>query len=123
MKNAAEKKKAIINIINSMETEDLIVLNNNYIDAVRAYDDQIFEMDMLDDVCDGHDAYWLACRVYYGEFNPNDDYFKFDGYGNLESLDDCGVREAICADEIADYCIEKNDHLFDDDIIDILLEE
>ena len=30
-------------------------------------------------------AYELAERIQYGDYNINDDYFKFDGYGNMVS--------------------------------------
>jgi hypothetical protein len=27
----------------------------------------------------------IAQMIYFGEFNPNDEYFRFNAYGNLES--------------------------------------
>lgn len=58
-------------------------------------EDRWNDMDYLDDIikCSSEDAvYWLN-RAYYGSdegggsFCPNRDYFKFNGYGNLESSD------------------------------------
>lgn len=33
----------------------------------------------------GENPLWLANRIYYGDFKPCDDYWKFNAYGNLIS--------------------------------------
>ena len=62
---------------------------NGAFDYLIAYD-----MDSLDDFMSGQDAHFIACRVYFGDFNPTDDYFNFDGYGNLKSYNE---REYVAA--------------------------
>lgn len=62
-------------------------------------DDEVIPMDMLDEyfvgvkpseflprVFYGHDAD-TSCEGNYTEFNPNREYFYFNGYGNLVSTD------------------------------------
>ena len=46
-----------------------------------------YDMDEFDEFMSNYTPSEIARMIHYGEFNPNDDYFRFDGYGNLESLD------------------------------------
>ena len=46
-----------------------------------------YDMDSFDEVMLNYTPSEIARMIHSGEFNPNDDYFRFDGYGNLESLD------------------------------------
>lgn len=55
---------------------------NGYLNGER-----LCPMDSFNDYLAGEDQRRLACMVYYGEFCPADDYFYFDGYGNLGSTD------------------------------------
>lgn len=64
-------------------------------------DDRFYSMDDLPDLLAGYDPVELLNRAYfgndldggyidayrqiYGSFNPNREYFRFNGYGNLES--------------------------------------
>ena len=54
----------------------------------KGYGDYIWEtMDRLDDVIVDQPASWLLDRMFYGDFNPRHAYWRFNGYGNLESFD------------------------------------
>lgn len=116
-------KEKIIAYIEEMETVDLIQLHNEYCMEVNTSDNYIFSMDDLDMICQGQDAYWIACRTYFGEFNANDDYIMFDGYGNFRTLNEYNAKHYIYIDEIADYIISNNNSLCDDEILDILEEQ
>ena len=37
----------------------------------------------------------LARAIYYGDFNYNDEYVKFNGYGNLESFSEYGYEKLL----------------------------
>ena len=50
------------------------------------FDEEVFDMCDLDKHLNGLAPSKVALMVVYGNFNPYDNYFKFDGYGNLESL-------------------------------------
>lgn len=113
-------KEKIIECINDMETMDIIQLHNEYCDATNGYDDQIYSMDDFEEICSGQDAYWVACRVFYGDFDPNDEYIMFTAYGNFRTLNEYNVDEYIYTDDIADYIADNNDSLYNDDIQDIL---
>ena len=97
--------KAIEKIINYFE-ENIDVFNTliEELDAYNGYlgDDRFYDMEMLNELfhgCDnidilnraffGHDEDTWHTDSYgnkiYGAFNPNRDYFTFNGYGNLVS--------------------------------------
>lgn len=46
----------------------------------------LYEMEMFDDIMESFEPMDIALKTYYGGFNPNDEYFRFNGYANLESL-------------------------------------
>ena len=58
----------------------------------------IFEMDMFDEIMNGFEPMEIALKTYYGDFNPNDEYFRFNGYANLESLSEYDLEN-----ELLDY--------------------
>lgn len=76
------------------------------LDSYNGYlnDDRYYEMEMLDEFYHGTEPLEILRRAYfgrdndtwttdssgnkiYGEFNPNRDYFTYNGYGNLVSTD------------------------------------
>lgn len=44
-------------------------------------------MDSFDELCEGMKAWEIARACFYGDFNPNHNYWRGDGYGNFESVD------------------------------------
>ena len=116
-------KEKIVTCINEMDHEDMIFLHNEYCCSVNCGDDTIYSMEDLDELCSGQDAYWIACRAVFGDFNANHDYIKFDGYGNFQSLSEYDIEDYISADDIADYIIDYEDSLGNDEIQDILDEK
>lgn len=113
-------KEKLLACIDEMDAGDLIALHNEYCGAVNDCDRYIYSMDDLDMLCNGKDAFWIACRTYFGDFNASDDYIAFNGYGNFETLNDYNLKSYIFADDIADYIARNNDSLYNDDIQDII---
>lgn len=63
--------------------------------------------------------------AHFGEYNYSDDYVRFNGYGNLESLSEYDLEREI-KDEIEDIAaaiIEKRDNLSLDDELEEILDE
>lgn len=61
------------------------------VNEVNSYDGSLMDfnfqrMDLFDEVMTGYSPMELALKLYYGEFNPNDEYFDFDGLGNIASF-------------------------------------
>ena len=95
--------------LNSMDKYDLLDLHNAY--ATECYpDDFIYRMCDIDEVLEGQSAEWLFNRMYYGDFRPTDEYFTFNGYGNLESFNNWSLDDHIFTSDIARYIdSEEND--------------
>lgn len=102
MKETTVKK--IIEFFN--ENEELFNSCMEELDSYNGYlgDDRYYSMDELDEFYNGTEPLELLRRAYYGrdddtwttdssgnktygEFNPNRDYFYYNGYGNLVSSD------------------------------------
>ena len=87
MKTYDEKVEAIKNIIENMDDSDAVALHNEYCYKTNDYDDEIIEMERFDEICEGMTPSDIARGIFYGDFNPNHEYFNFNGYGNFESTD------------------------------------
>ena len=87
MKTYEEKVEAIKNIIEDMDDSDAVALHNEYCYETNNYDDEIIEMERFDEICEGMTPSDIANHIFYGDFNPNHEYFHYDGYGNFESTD------------------------------------
>ncbi len=87
MKTYDEKVEAIKNIIENMDDSDAVALHNEYCYETNDYDDEIIEMERFDEICEGMTPSDIANHIFYGDFNPNHEYFHYNGYGNFESTD------------------------------------
>ena len=85
MKTYDEKVEAIKNIIEDMDDSDAVALHNEYCYETNNYDDEIIEMERFDEICEGMTPIEIANHIFYGDFNPNHEYFHYNGYGNFES--------------------------------------
>lgn len=104
-----KKEEQIKEYLKGLSDSELLSIYNDYADASRY--EQVFTMDEFDEICENMDASDIARRIYHGDFNPNDEYFMFNGYANFISTDD--LADFIDFDDLADYCI-RNDEDFDD---------
>jgi hypothetical protein len=78
----ADIKENILNMYNS----EILALHNEYCRNMSYYDDEIFDNDpyIINELFS--DTFKALQCMFYGQYNPNDDFFKFDGYGNLQSI-------------------------------------
>lgn len=82
------KEEAIHNYVEQLNGDDLTQL----LQHMHAYDGcfdacDYFDMDEFDEFMSNSTPMEIAQMIFYGEFNPNNDYFRFNAYGNLESAD------------------------------------
>lgn len=82
------REQAIRNYVEHLIGDDLTQL----LQHMNAYDGcfeeaTYYDMDEFDEFMSNYTPMEIAQMIYFGEFNPNDDYFRFNGYGNLESAD------------------------------------
>lgn len=106
--NEKRTKKAVIADIIKYFKENEDVFNDcmEELDSYNGYlgDDRYYDMDELNDLYSGQEPQEILFRAFYGfdadtwttdsrgdkehrAFNPNRDYFYFNGYGNLVSSD------------------------------------
>ena len=78
----------------------------------------LYDMDDFDLVMEGYTPTEVVQRTFFGDFNPNGDYFFFNGYANLESIYEWemeGHFEPII-DEIVDNMLYNYNDLYIDDV-------
>lgn len=83
-----------------------VLIGIGLVNDVNSWDDsleylQVFNMEDFDEIMEGYEPLEIANRIYFGDFNPNHEYFRFNGYANLESLNEYDLE-----DEIKDYSSE-----------------
>ena len=108
----------VLEMLRDMDDE-LIEIHNAYCEKVNYTDDMIYSMSMLNEFYYGKDPLDIILDAYNGAFNPNDNWFRWNGYGNLESTDR-PIDNWIDIDEIADYIVENDEDLGNKDIRDLL---
>ena len=85
-----------------MNTADKVQAINEHLENQGYYDDMIFSFDE-DTVNEMFSNPWEALRSsHFGDLSFNNDYFRFNGYGNIETLSDYEIDEefeALEADE------------------------
>ena len=112
------KKEMLLNEIKGLLLNDLDTLKNavrelnswnaclDYLDVYNN-DDEFFDM-----FFEGKPAE-LARAIYYGDFNYNDEYIKFNGYGNLETFSKYDYEEMLeeNIEEITENLIEYAEYI------------
>lgn len=116
-----KKFELIKETLDNMSESDLFWLYKEYTNQAQLYDDEIFDMEEFDEIMSGSTPTDIAQKIFYGNFRPNDNYFRFDGYANLESID--WLKDEIDLDEIADYIIDNENSLENSEIQEILDED
>ena len=114
MKTYDEKVEAIKNIIEDMDTSDAVALHNGYCYKTDDYDDEIIDMERFDEICEGMTPIDIARGIVYGDFNPNHEYFHYDGHGNFESTDcptDWIYPRDIAIEVVYRECSFENDEI------------
>lgn len=104
------REQAIRNYVENLIGDDLVRL----LQHMNAYDGcfdgaYYYDMDEFDEFLDGYSPMVIAQMIWFGEFNPNDDYFHFNAYGNLESADWRDVEAAAedLKDDIIDHLVNS----------------
>lgn len=112
------KKENLLNEIKGLLLNDLDTLKdvvnelngwNGCLDYLEVYenDEEFFNTFFKDRPAE------LARTIYYGDFNYNDDYIKFNAYGNLETLDEYDYEELLKEniEEITENLIEYVEYI------------
>ena len=73
-------------------------------------DDHYYDMDEFDELHSGSTPWEIARAIHFGDFNPCDNYFRYNVYGNLESTDYKDYSNYL-DDNFIDEIIDNADHL------------
>lgn len=86
--NLFNLKAQLMEEIENFTSSEIFELNNTFCIEANYHDDMIHELDdyTLDEIFHGQTPSQIIKQTAYGDFNYSHDYFRFDGYGNLESL-------------------------------------
>ena len=83
---------------------------NSNLDYLRVYenDEEFFGMFFSNNPME------LARGIYYGDYKYSDEYVRFNGYGNLESLDNFEYKEELKdnINEIIDELMENYNNIY-----------
>ena len=103
-----KKEEAIRNYVENLNATELVELLVHMNAYDSCFEDAIYyDMEEFESSMAGYTAMEIANMIYHGGyFSPNDEYFRFDGYGNLESGGWCAVEAE--AEDVKDDII---DHL------------
>ena len=107
-----DKIQAIIDIIkNNWSTDEIVDAWNLRCDESNYMDDRIEYMDTFDELFCGLKPSEIAEKVYKRDFCTGDDFFAFNGYGNLESFSDVEDYSRFSYEELAKYLVDNGDSL------------
>ena len=90
---------SVLNLVNSLdEIEEAI--------QERIISHDIYEMGEFEEVFRDYTPTQLATVIHFGEYNPMDEYFTFDGYSNIKTLNASQYKELIAdieSDVLSEY--------------------
>lgn len=108
-------KKAIREYLEEASSQTILDLVNEIYNHTGELSDLVWEnMENFNEYCQDIEPHKIANWIFYGDFRPNDDYFRFDSLGNFEScsvieLDNYDIDEIIEAIEtIPENCIPSD---------------
>lgn len=83
------REQAIRNYVEQLNGDDLTYLLQHMNGYDGCFEECVYyDMDEFDKFMTNYTPMEIAQMIFYGdEFNPNDEYFRFNAYGNLESAD------------------------------------
>lgn len=82
-------KEYLIN--NWDETQNLVNMINSWNGNLESL--VVYSMDEIDEALEGWEISTILMRVHYGDFNPNNNWWGFDGLANLVSFTDWELQD------------------------------
>jgi hypothetical protein len=92
--------------ISNLSYYEIMAIHNQYCEIVSYNDDIIFENDayIINELFS--EPFEALRSMYYGQYSPNHEFFKFNGYGNLESIEDYNIIDYIDINNIVLHIFE-----------------
>lgn len=104
------REEAIRNYVETISNAELVELLHHMQSFDGCFEEAIYyDMDEFDYFMSDYTPMNIAQMIWFGEFNPNADYFRFNAYGNLESADwrDVEVEVEDFKDDIIDHLVNS----------------
>ena len=138
------REQAIATYVENLSNGELVELLQHMNGYDNCFDDCVYyDMAEFNDFMSDYSPMEIAQMIFFGGgFNPNHDFFRFNGYGNLESAHWCDVEAEAedLKDDIIDYLVNyysgdtpwsdldylvdsDDDALFNDDLEEVDEEE
>ena len=138
------REQAIRTYVENISDDELVELIQRMSFYDGSFEDCIYyDMEDFDEFLASHTPMEIAQMICFGDyFSPNDEYFRFNAYGNLESADwsDVKLEAEDLKDDIIDHLVNSysgdtpwieldrlvdadNDTLFDDYFEEVAEEE
>lgn len=118
-----DKIQTIIDIIkNNWSNEEIADAWNFRCDEKGYMDERIEYMHTFDELFCNLKPSEIVEKVYRRDFCTGDDFYAFNGYGNLESFSDVDDYSRFSYEELAEYLVDNGDSLTTDVDTDQLLE-
>ena len=122
------REQAIRTYVEHLTGDDLAILLQHINDYDGCFADCVYyDMDEFNELMSNHSPMEIAQMIFFGDdFNPNDEYFHFNAYGNLESANwnDVEAEAENLKDDIIDHLVNyysgdtpwaELDHIVDSD--------
>lgn len=121
------KFNSIKNLIEGLDSKDIISLWNKRCEDTNDYDSYVEYMDSFDDLMCGKSPMDIAIMISMGEFHSGDDYYAFNGYGNIRTFSYWDDNDSpVDISEIVDWLIDGGDVDFEidtDELADSFVDE
>ena len=137
------REQAIRTYVENLSKGELVELLQYMNGYDGCFEDCVYyDMDEFDEFLDGYTPLEIAQMIFFGDFNPNYDCFRFNACGNLESArwNDAEAEAEDLKDDIIDHLVNSysgdtpwpdldtlvdadDDALFDDDYEEVDEEE
>ena len=119
-----DKEASIKEYVENNMTDDELIQLVDMLDSYSGMDGlAAYNMDDMDEIMYGKRPSEVALLIFYGNgFSPNNDYFRFDGCGNLESFDKEDYIQEIkdCMDDVISTLMDTGCRDFTDELNEIL---
>lgn len=106
MTSYKDKCYAIIEAFGGMTTDEFIHFYNAYLDENHYQEDKIYFLEDIDEILGDIKPSEVLQLFANGIYNSSDDYFRFDGYGNIVTMDEFDVLDHIDVNNITEYLLE-----------------
>ena len=105
------REQAIRTYVENLSKGELVELMQHMSSYDGSFADELYyAMDEFDDFMSNYSPMEIAQMIIFGGyFNPNDDYYRFNAYGNLESANWQGVEAEAedLKDDIIDHLVNS----------------